>query len=413
MGDASLVKKPSVCPRARKGLDAWMVRNLDERLAWCKRHDVEFSISSMDLRWLYLQSFDGSTSKHRELLLAHLRKEWRSFGIAGQSLAALVLARGKDTELAHAILASLKERAVRSEEFGLYWKRSTFFDCSLFAAPVSDQALAMEAFAEVEPDDWQAYEDARLWLLEQKRTQNWSTTVSTVDAVYAILLGDGSKKTVVTPAKEDVVAVWLGGEMVPRQGVEAGTGFYEYRYEPAKIEAKLGEVELARKGDKLGWVSLNWTYLEDATKVKAFEQTGLRLTKTYFKKTLVDGKVRLVALNGGEPLRQGDELVARLAIDSDRVYEYAHLRDERPATAEPVDVLSHYRWQDGLGFYQSTRDTATHYYFDRLPKGNFVLETSFRVRQAGVFSSGLASLQCMYAPEFGAHSNATVVEVKK
>ncbi|MCQ2392908.1 MAG: MG2 domain-containing protein [Kiritimatiellae bacterium] len=413
VGDASLVKKPSVCPRARKGLDAWMVRNIDERLAWCKRQKVSFSISSMDLRWLYLQSFDGSTSKHRDLLLQHLRKEWQSFGIAGQSLAALVLARGKDKELAHAILASLKERAVRSDEFGLYWKRSTFFDCSLFAAPVSDQALAMEAFAEIEPDDWQAYEDARLWLLEQKRTQNWSTTVSTVDAVYAILLGDGSKKTAVTPAKEDVVTVKLGGVEVPRVGVEAGTGFYEYRFDPKAISSAQGTVELARQEDKLGWASLNWTYLEDVTKVKAFEQTGLRLTKTYFKKTLVAGKVRLVALNGGEILQPGDELVARLAIDSDRVYEYAHLRDERPATAEPVDVLSYYRWQDGLGFYQSTRDTATHYYFDRLPKGDFVLETSFRVRQQGVFASGIASLQCMYAPEFGAHSNATIIEVKR
>ena len=414
VGDASLVRKAAVCKRARAGLDAWMGRSITERLAWCKRYKVPFTLSSMDLRWLYLQSFDGSTSKYKDLLLEHLRAEWRNFNIAGQSLAALVLVRGKDAKLAREIVGSLKERAVRSEEFGLYWKRSAFFDCSIFAAPVSDQALAMEAFVEVEPDDWQAYEDARLWLLEQKRTQNWSTTVSTVDAVYAILLGGNAKGTpVVAPADEDVVTVKLGGVEVPRVGVEAGTGFYEYRYAPEKISAQQGMVELARKEDKLGWASLNWTYLEEATKVKAFEQSGLRLTKTYFKKTLVEGKTRLVALNGGEVLHPGDELVSRLTIDSDRIYEYAHLRDERPATAEPEDVLSRYRWLDGLGFYQSTRDTATHYYFDRLPKGNFVLETSFRVRQQGVFASGIASLQCMYAPEFGAHSNATIIEVKR
>ena len=89
-----------------------------------------------------------------------------------------------------------------------------------------------------------------------------------------------------------------------------------------------------------------------------------------------------------------------------------HLKDERPSCCEPLDVLSSYRWHDGVGFYQATRDTATHYYIDRLGKGKFVLETSFRVQQRGVFSGGLATLQCMYAPEFTAHSAAAKIEVK-
>jgi uncharacterized protein YfaS (alpha-2-macroglobulin family) len=89
-----------------------------------------------------------------------------------------------------------------------------------------------------------------------------------------------------------------------------------------------------------------------------------------------------------------------------------HVQDERPACAEPVDVLSRYRWQDGVGYYQSTRDTATHYYIDRLGKGTFVLETSFRVQQRGTFVGGLATVQCMYAPEFTAHSGAERVEAR-
>ena len=96
---------------------------------------------------------------------------------------------------------------------------------------------------------------------------------------------------------------------------------------------------------------------------------------------------------------------------SDRTYEFVHLSDERPACAEPVDVLSSYRWRDGVGYYQSTKDTATHYYIDRLNKGVFVLETSFRVQQKGVFTGGLATIQCMYAPEFTAHSTAERVTV--
>ena len=74
-------------------------------------------------------------------------------------------------------------------------------------------------------------------------------------------------------------------------------------------------------------------------------------------------------------------------------------------------MLSSYRWRDGVGYYQSTRDTATHYYIDRLNKGVFVLETSYRVQQRGRFSGGLATIQCMYAPEFTAHSSAEQVGV--
>ena len=57
-------------------------------------------------------------------------------------------------------------------------------------------------------------------------------------------------------------------------------------------------------------------------------------------------------------------------------------------------------------------NTATHYYIDRLGKGTFVLETSYRVQQRGTFVGGLATVQCMYAPEFTAHSGAERVEAR-
>ena len=156
---------------------------------------------------------------------------------------------------------------------------------------------------------------------------------------------------------------------------------------------------------------MHWTYFEDVLKVRAHEPKELRVEKKYYKKTTGPTGTRLAAING--PLEPGDEIVARLEITSDRTYEFVHLSDERPACAEPVDVLSSYRWQDGVGYYQSTRDTATHYYIDRLNKGVFVLETSYRVQQRGEFTGGLATIQCMYAPEFTAHSSAETVRVSK
>ena len=197
----------------------------------------------------------------------------------------------------------------------------------------------------------------------------------------------------------------LGSVEVPKEKVEEGTGRYSYRVKPADVKPEMGNISFTADGKGgVAWGGVHWSYFEDVLKVRAHEPKELRVEKKYFKKVHTPQGVRLEAVNG--VVEQGDELVARLVLVSDRVYEYVHLKDERPGCCEPVDVLSSYRWHDGVGFYQATRDTATRYYIDRLGKGKFVLETSFRVQQRGVFSGGLATLQCMYAPEFTARSAA-------
>ena len=246
-----------------------------------------------------------------------------------------------------------------------------------------------------------------VWLLKQKQTQDWTTTAATADAIYALVLGGGADLL----AGDALAEVTLGGEKVPAENAEAGTGMWSHRYAAEEIKPAMGEIAFTGAGEKgVAWGGVHWSYFEDVLKVRAHEPKELRVEKKYYKKTKGAEGTRLAAL--GEALEPGDEIVARLEITSDRTYEFVHLSDERPACAEPVDVLSSYRWRDGVGYYQSTKDTATHYYIDRLNKGVFVLETSYRVQQRGVFSGGLATIQCMYAPEFTAHSAAETVRVK-
>jgi len=91
--------------------------------------------------------------------------------------------------------------------------------------------------------------------------------------------------------------------------------------------------------------------------------------------------------------------------------EFIHLKDMRASGLEPLNVLSSYKWQGGLGYYESTGDLATHFFMDFLPRGHWVFEYPLRVSHAGVFSNGIASIQCMYAPEFGSHSAGMQVVV--
>jgi len=88
------------------------------------------------------------------------------------------------------------------------------------------------------------------------------------------------------------------------------------------------------------------------------------------------------------------------------------MKDMRAAGFEPENVLSRYKWQDGLGYYESTKDASTNFFMDYLPKGTYVFEYPLRITHKGDFSNGITTIQCMYAPEFASHSEGVRVMIK-
>ena len=110
-------------------------------------------------------------------------------------------------------------------------------------------------------------------------------------------------------------------------------------------------------------------------------------------------------------LKVGDLVRVRIELRSDRNMEFVHMKDMRAAGLEPTNVLSRYKWQDGLGYYESTKDASTNFFFDYLPKGVYVFEYDLRVNNAGNFSTGITTIQSMYAPEFSSHSEGVRIEV--
>lgn len=404
------VEFPGFFADAVKSLDACVHEDVVRRLKREKEDGIEFGIGGFDIRWMYLHSFGGVPAAANEddarLFSERIAKVWPSLDLESQALAAIVLKRRGDENAANEIMASIKERAIVSDELGMYWKRPDSFSCDVFSAPVSTQALVAEAFREVSAD-MASVDACNVWLLKQKQTQDWTTTAATADAVYALMLGGGSDLLAVDALAE----VSLGGEKVPTENGEPGTGMYSWRYAADEVSSKMGDIAFTGVSENgVAWGGVHWSYFEDVLKVRAHEPRELRVEKKYYRKVSGKDGVRLAAIEG--PLEPGDEIVARIEICSDRRYEFVHICDERPSCAEPVDVLSSYRWSDGVGYYQSTRDAATHYYIDRLDKGRFVLETSFRVQQRGTFSSGMATIQCMYAPEFTGHSTAETITVR-
>lgn len=418
----------SLAVKALRRLDGWM----DERFHEIQKspRPEEYVLSPIDALYLYGRSFFlkdlAVDQEHQDAFtfyLAQARTRWlRTSHRQSQGHLALALKRwGGPDNLAAArdIMKSIKERSVASEEMGMFW-RDLELGWWWYRAPIETQALMIEAFDEVMADQ-DAVEECRVWLLKQKQTQDWKTTKATADAVYALLLR--GKDLLSNRELVDMTAGSLNLTARAREtdsarradaragaAVEPGTGFFEVRFHGKEITPELGRITLRKSGEGPAWGSLHWQYFEDVAKVTPHADTPLKLKKTLFKKVNSARGPQLEPVQG--PLAVGDELVVRIELRSDRDMEYVHLKDHRGSGAEPVNVLSRHQYQDGLAYYESTRDTASHFFIEYLPKGVFVFEYSARLQHRGAYQTGLASIQCLYAPEFNSHSESHLLTVQ-
>jgi hypothetical protein len=78
-------------------------------------------------------------------------------------------------------------------------------------------------------------------------------------------------------------------------------------------------------------------------------------------------------------VKVGDKIKVRIELRVDRDMEYVHMKDMRASCLEPVNVLSSYKWQGGLGYYETTKDASTNFFFDYLRKGTYVFEYALLV----------------------------------
>ncbi|MGB1309391.1 MAG: hypothetical protein ACPG6B_10805, partial [Oceanihabitans sp.] len=192
---------------------------------------------------------------------------------------------------------------------------------------------------------------------------------------------------------------------------EAGTGYFKTSWKGEEIKPEMAEVTISKKGKGIAWGSLYWQYFEDLDKITSAE-TPLKLKKKIFKKNNTDLGEELEEVTIDSNLQVGDLVRVRIELRVDRPMEFVHMKDMRAAGLEPINVLSKYKWQDGLGYYESTKDAATNFFFDYLPKGVYVFEYDLRVNNSGSMSNGITTIQSMYAPEFSSHSNGVKITVE-
>jgi len=420
--------QPSLDKMSRSAI-AWLDKAIKSDYEKREKLNEQQYLEPIQIQYLYMRSFfpDVDVPGNTFSAINYYRKlsidKWMKQSVYMRGMIALFLNRTGDPKTAKDILASLKENATNSSELGMYWKSVTN-GIYWQEAPVETQSLLVEVFKELQADT-KSIDQIKYWLLQQKRTSHWPTTRATADACYA-LLTSGSNWL----ESSQTISIKLGDYTINNneEKTEAGTGYFKRLIPGDQVQPDMGNISVKiqnnvsvingqrstnndqRPSQGPSWGAVYWQYFEKLDKITS-ANTGLSVTKQLFIEKNTDKGPALEAVMDSNILIPGDKLKIRIILKSDRDLEYVHLKDMRAACFEPVNVLSGYQWRDGLGYYETTLDASTSFFFDRLPKGTFVFEYPVFVTTTGNYSNGITSLQCMYAPEFMAHSEGIRVMV--
>jgi uncharacterized protein YfaS (alpha-2-macroglobulin family) len=367
---------------------------------------INYTLSSYpDASW-YEKAFSLSD---RQRLLDFSFKHWKDHSPYLKAQLALTLkrmGREKDAEL---VWASVMDSAKTEPDLGTYWARE---DRSWlwYNDTIETQAFALRTITELAPKD--PRQDGLVqWLFLNKKLNQWKSTKATAEVIASVahyLKGQGALST------SEAVSVSVGNEVVTFSfEPDRYTGRKNQVVIPGeKIDPKTSStVVVEKQGPGLAFASATWHF---STEQLPAEERGdfFSASRRYFTRVSTPSGFVLKPLSEGASLSVGDEVEVQISVKSKHAAEYVHLRDPRAAGLEPGIVVSRYKWDLGISWYEETRDSGTNFFFEQLPAGEYTFRYRLRANMAGTFRVGPATVQSMYAPEFVAYSAGDVLTVK-
>ena len=362
-----------------------------------KKGAVGLRPSEQVLRYLYICALDGKApvdEKVNRYFIDKLSGEGKELTIYGKALGAIILQQAGKVAEARLFMQSLMEYSVVTDEMGRYFDTPKA-RYSWFSYKIPTEVAAMEAIQRITKDT-KAIDEMKRWLLKQKQTQTWETLIATADAVYALMATGASDLL----ANTGGVEITLGKEMI-RTPVDDAIGYIKKTVIGDVMNIK--KVRVDKEGTGMGWGAVYAQYLESMDQIGE-QGNGLSVSRQLYKGD--------EALNESAPLKVGDKITVRLTVKADRDMDFVQIKDDRAACMEPLQAVSGFRWSNGLGYYQATKDASTQFFIDQMRKGTYVIEYQVYVNRTGEYQTGIATVQSAYAPEFGGHTGGYRVMVE-
>ena len=379
------------------------------------------------LNYLFMRSFFGDISlkfpNAQQYYFQQSKTNWNKLNTYSQGMIALITSRNNERAWAvKNILPALLENTIINSKQGMYWKNQ--MTQYWYSNPIEFQSMMIDCFSEINQEEKNnryssSINSMRTWLILNKQTNHWNTGIATAEACYALLVNGSSGMNSLSNNKQ--VQIKMGNLIINNVNEKsvAGTGYFQKTIEGEKILPEMGNIRLTvTEPNKMGnqnqpsYGAVYWQYIEDLDKITK-SNGPLSLTKQIFVERIIENKKTLVFINDNDEIQLGEKLVVQLKIQSDRDMDYIHVKDLRAAAMEPLNVLSGYKWENRLAYYESTKDVSSNFYISNLSKGSYTLSYEMNATQIGIFSVGIASMQSIYAPEFNSHSNGIKIRIKE
>ena len=362
-------------------------------------------LSEWQLQYLYLIAISGvevpaASKSAYDYFLANVESIIAHSSVANKALAAIVVHKAGKKELAVKFLDSLKEFLTSDSENGAFFA----FNANpsyWHTMKVPAHVLVMEAFHTVQPDNLGLMEDLKLWLIRQKQAGQWGNPIATADAVYAILMyGEnliGQRADL--KIKIDDYILKLSKDRMK------GTEYLKESFtQDEMVNARSISVE--KKNQGIAWGAVYARYELPVGKMKKQSANGMSLDRMLYVERMIAGKTILEEIVEETPLAIGDKVISQLTFSLDRPMNFVQLRDERGGCFEPTETRPGYKREGQLAYYMDVKDDASHFFFDYLDKGVYVIRHSYQVSHTGIYTTGSACIQNAYAPNLAAQTGA-------
>jgi uncharacterized protein YfaS (alpha-2-macroglobulin family) len=301
------------------------------------------------------------------------------------------------------------DSAKTERDLGTYWApedRSWLW----YNDTIETHAFALRVLSELDPTDARRPGIVQ-WLFLNKKLNQWKSTRATAEVIYS--LAYCLKKEGALGVREDATVTVAGQKTTFVFDPDRYTGKKNQVVVPGdRLDSKTAStVVVEKQGKGLAFASATWQFSTDRLPA---EDRGdfFAVSRRYFKRESTPQGFVLKPLAEGTLISPGDEVEVQISLRAKHAAEYVHLRDPRAAGLEPENVLSRYKWDLGISWYEETRDSGSNFFFEWLPAGEYTFKYRLRANMAGTFRVGPATVQSMYAPEFAAYSAGAVVVVR-
>lgn len=409
--------------RTRRALNNAMDYIDRETYTYYKKYIKNRGYDVVNLDYLYVRSYypDNKLSKSQkeayDFFYNNAKKYNKDYqSLFTQAMLSVVFNRQGDKKLAVEMAKRIKEKALYSDEMGMYW-RDNVSSWSWSERPIETQAMLIRVFDEV-LGDRESIAKMQQWILKQKQTTNWNTDVSTVSAIQALLAGNGSSSNANSPIRIEPskMSLTFGNHQLATDTTRHQLHVSQ-RLGRDEVKPADGNLTIRKEDGGIAWGAMYWQYFEQVDKIPS-SSMGVTLKRTLYRVER-DGQLSRIATSQSskhaaetESLKVGDKVRVRIEIACDRNLEYLELKDPRCAAMEPVSTASGWQWNGGLSYYLAVTNAAQTLYIDRLNKGNYVVEYDMYVNNAGTYVTAPTTIQCLYAPEFRALCPAEKLKIK-